>query len=129
MRLSTLQEWVHEEHVCRPALGDIFAEAAIDEALKVGRPLLRQPRRLLVHYLKLDSHLMLLFNVGRVSHGELKREDAQGPDIDASIILVPSLDYFWRHPAERANLRFAALVLLGQHDSKPKVGDLDLTLF
>jgi len=82
----------------------------------------------LVQNCELNSRLLPLVDVGRLPHGELEGEDAQGPHVHSRVIPYATLNDLWGHPAESADLRFAPLVLLCEHHRKAKICQFDFSL-
>ena len=125
--LGPRQKWMVYHHFDAPALLWILQQALIDEILEVRGPVLRDTRRLALNYIEQYASL-LLRDIWWLALCQLYRENAQRPDVNLVSVTVVTLDQFRRHPADSAYFALAALLLLRQHNSVPKVRQLDLSV-
>ena len=115
-----------DKHVTGPATLRIFVEALVDEVLELGRPLGRDARWLVLHNIE-EYTCVVLGDVGRLTLCQLNSKDSERPNIDLVVVLGSTLDQFRGHPADGADFRGAALLLLSQDDCVAEIGQLNLT--
>ena len=77
---------------------------------------------------QVEYSLLGLVDVGRLSIGELKSENAKAPDVDLAVVLVLAPNQLGRHPADSTHLAHAFHSLLGELGCVTEVSQLQVTL-
>ena len=118
-----------QEFLSGPSLGGVLVQTLLDEVLELCRPLGIDGRRVLLYDI-IEHTRVMLSDVGWLSLGKLNSENAEGPDVYlvGVLLVLLGLDQLGCHPADSANLTCPCLLLLCEHDSVPKVSQLDLSV-